>query len=101
MRIVNGRDGEVGFYVGRPSDLGNPFIIGRDGDRGECIQKYRRWLYERIMEEDARVLSALARLDDDATLVCWCAPDDCHAEVIERAWQWAVSQGRLDAYIAA
>ncbi len=26
-------------YVGRPSKWGNPFVIGRDGRRGEVIRK--------------------------------------------------------------
>ena len=28
-------------YVGRPTALGNPFAIGRDGSRAEVIQLYR------------------------------------------------------------
>jgi hypothetical protein len=29
-------------YVGRPSALGNPFVVERDGSRQEVIAKYRR-----------------------------------------------------------
>jgi hypothetical protein len=35
-----------GHYIGRPDPLGNPFKIGRDGARPECIEKYRVWLWE-------------------------------------------------------
>src|SRR5690554_3305781 len=31
-------------YIGRPSKWGNPFVIGKDGDRDEVIAKYRQWL---------------------------------------------------------
>ena len=31
-------------YIGRPSIWGNPFVIGKDGTRGEVIEKYERWL---------------------------------------------------------
>jgi Domain of unknown function (DUF4326) len=33
-----------GVYIGRPSILGNPFKIGKDGTREEVGQKYRVWL---------------------------------------------------------
>lgn len=33
-----------GEYVGRPSPLGNPFAIGRDGTRNEVVAAYREWL---------------------------------------------------------
>jgi hypothetical protein len=39
-------------YVGRPSALGNPFVVGRDGSREEVIAKYRRWLWARLQEPD-------------------------------------------------
>jgi len=31
-------------YIGRPSRFGNPFVVGRDGTRDECIALYRQWL---------------------------------------------------------
>ena len=27
-------------YIGRPSIWGNPFVIGKDGTRGEVVEKY-------------------------------------------------------------
>lgn len=47
-------------YIGRPSVLGNPFVIGRDGDRKTIMGKYRTWLWGIVKElqgtarEDAR-----------------------------------------------
>jgi hypothetical protein len=35
---------EGAVYVGRPSKWGNPFTIGRDGDRAEVFQRYREYL---------------------------------------------------------
>lgn len=33
------------IYVGRPTEYGNPYQIGRDGSAAECVEKYRRdWL---------------------------------------------------------
>ena len=64
------------IYVGRPSKWGNPFIIGRDGTRDEVIAKYRAW----IMRQPA-LLAALHELRGK-DLVCWCAPERCHADVL-------------------
>jgi hypothetical protein len=27
-------------YIGRPSKWGNPFVVGKHGQRGECIALY-------------------------------------------------------------
>jgi hypothetical protein len=63
-------------YVGRPSKWGNPFVIGRDGTRDEVIAKYRAWI--------ARQPSLMAALGElrGKHLVCWCAPERCHADVL-------------------
>ncbi len=75
-------------YVGRPSVLGNPFVIGRDGNREQVVEKYRAWLWERLQHQDGLVLKTLRALTADSVLGCWCAPQGCHAAVIERAWRW-------------
>ena len=61
-------------YVGRPSVWGNPFRIGRDGDRAEVIRRYEEYLLrnERLMAR----LGELAGRD----LACWCAPQPCQVE---------------------
>jgi len=64
------------IYVGRPSKWGNPFVIGRDGTRLEVIAKYRAWI-----AQQPALLAALGELRGK-DLVCWCAPDPCHAEVL-------------------
>jgi hypothetical protein len=88
IHIGTKRRGDRGEYVGRPSPLGNPFVIGRNGDRAAVIARYRQWLRDCIIAGDPRVsgeLERLARLACERgqlTLVCWCAPEACHAEVI-------------------
>jgi hypothetical protein len=64
-------------YVGRPTKWGNPFVIGRDGDRAEVIAKYADWL-DGMIEAGRLDLDELAGKD----LVCWCAPESCHADVL-------------------
>jgi hypothetical protein len=78
------------FSVARPSRLGNPFIIGKHGDRTEVIAKYKIWLDEQIENKNAGVCYCLneiykAALTGDVFLECWCAGcgDDCHARIIK------------------
>ncbi|MGB3388463.1 MAG: DUF4326 domain-containing protein [Pseudaminobacter sp.] len=63
-------------YIGRPSKWGNPFVIGRDGSREEVIEKYRAWL-----ASQPELLDALDELRG-RDLVCWCAPQGCHGDVL-------------------
>jgi hypothetical protein len=71
-------DGPVA-YVARPSQFGNPFVIGRDGDRASVIRQYEAWLLvqPRLVELARRHLKGM-------DLVCWCAPLACHADVLLR-----------------
>lgn len=66
-------------YVGRPTKWGNPFRLGVDGDREECISKYEKMLRERTLINNEYWLEPLRGKD----LACWCPLDkSCHAEVI-------------------
>jgi hypothetical protein len=85
--------GQANKHHGLPaSPLANEFTIkehGRDG----AISQYRRWLWPQLRQElDSRyygpVTDAVAELLDmpeDAMLVCWCAPQACHGDVLKRA----------------
>jgi predicted amidohydrolase len=63
-------------YVGRPSKWGNPFIIGRDGTRDDVIAKYQAWIVRQ-----PELIAALHELHGK-DLICWCAPEPCHADVL-------------------
>ncbi len=64
-------------YVGRPNKWGNPFVIGRDGNREEVIAKYKGWLSRQL----AKGMLDLVELRGK-DLVCWCAPLPCHADIL-------------------
>lgn len=64
------------IYVGRPSQWGNPFSIGKDGTREEVIQKYRAWVVQQ-----PGLMASLGDLKG-LTLGCWCLPEACHASVL-------------------
>ena len=70
--------GVPGIYIGRGSKWGNPFIIGRDGDRATVIREYEKWLMTQ-----AELLAALPELRGK-TLACFCAPLPCHGDVLAR-----------------
>ena len=86
MRVLNRK--AVGLpkgaiYIGRPSTFGNPFRLGRDGDRGQVIRKFEKYFLRRVKADPSfrAQIEALRGRD----LGCFCAPLPCHGEVI-RAW---------------
>lgn len=44
-RVVHCKKAAYDVYCGRPTRWGNPFAIGKDGDRAEVIRKYKEWLF--------------------------------------------------------
>jgi hypothetical protein len=73
-------------YIGRPSMWGNPFVIGRDGDRRAVIAKYENWLLGRLALPGKRPpsLAEIRRELQGKKLACWCAPESCHGDVLAR-----------------
>ena len=84
MKVLNKKDvgAEAGVYIGRGSRWGNPFVIGKDGNREEVIAMYRDWAWSQVY--------ALKNVDNgdwlrqlrDKDLVCFCAPLACHGDVL-------------------
>jgi hypothetical protein len=78
-RVLNKRrhgipDGAV--YIGRPSKWGNPFEIGKHGNRAQVISRYERWL-----RDNTALMAALPELRGK-NLVCWCSPAPCHGDIL-------------------
>jgi hypothetical protein len=79
-RVKGWRLPDTAVVVARPTRWGNPFRVGVDGDRAECVQAYR----------DALVRGGLSFGVDDVRrelagrdLACWCRLDEqCHADVL-------------------
>jgi hypothetical protein len=74
--VVHCKKKKFDIYVGRPTKWGNPFEIGKDGDRKEVINKYREYLLS-----SPELMSDLHELKDKI-LGCWCAPKACHGDVL-------------------
>jgi Domain of unknown function (DUF4326) len=78
-------------YCGRPTILGNPFEIGRDGSRDGVCDKFDLWLDtgesfgNNLATEERRqqVLAEIPKLKNQ-DLECWCYPLRCHCESLAR-----------------
>ena len=75
-RVVNIRTDTYDVYIGRPSRWGNPFSIGRHGDREHVIEMYRAWIFT---QRD--LLCSLGELKGKR-LGCFCAPKPCHGDIL-------------------
>ena len=83
MKVLNKRDASAsaGVYIGRGSAWGNPFVIGRDGDRAEVIEKYKGYAIGRVEMNKMWDIDWLEPLKGK-DLVCFCAPLACHGDVL-------------------
>lgn len=79
-RVVNKRREPFDVYIGRPGPWGNPFVLGRDGDRDTVLAKYRAWLAEHpeLIDRAKHELRGKA-------LGCFCKPLACHGDVLVEA----------------
>ena len=75
-KAVNYNDEAYDVLIDRRTKWGNPFIIGRDGDRTEVIDKYRQWI--RVNKELKGMLHELK----GKRLGCCCKPKACHGDVL-------------------
>lgn len=74
--VVNIRWEKCDLFIGRPSKWGNPFIIGRDGDRKEVVKKYHDWILTQ-----KKLMTSLHELKGKR-LGCFCAPLECHGNIL-------------------
>ena len=77
MRVVHCKKEPYDVYIGRPSKWGNPFVLGKDGNREEVIEKYKAWI-----EAQPTLLEAARKELKGKTLGCWCSPRLCHGDVL-------------------
>ena len=76
-RVLNKKLDEIpagAVYVGRPSKWGNPYP-GHQYGRRNAIRLYKIWLHEEGPIADIEELRG-------KDLVCWCAPNACHADYL-------------------
>lgn len=74
---------EGAVYVGRLTKWGNPYVLGEDGDRAECVSLYRQHFWKKNgkwrFDASPNDIGELRGRD----LACWCPLDrPCHADVL-------------------
>ncbi len=79
-RVVNIHRDDYDVLIDRTTKWGNPFVVGRDGTREQCIEKYEKWA-----PTQPRLMAALHELRGQ-TLGCHCKPKRCHGDPLFR---WA------------
>mgnify|MGYP003643148068 CR=1 FL=1 len=69
--------GKEGVYIGRGSPFGNPFVIGKDGDRDQVCDKYETYLLN-----NKSLVRKTKRLLKGKNLICFCKPCRCHGDTL-------------------
>ncbi len=76
MKVVHCKKESYDVLIDRSTKWGNPFIIGKDGNREEVIAKYRDWI-----RGQPELMAALHELKNKV-LGCHCSPLPCHGDVL-------------------
>lgn len=78
-RVVHLKREPHDVRIDRQTHWGNPFAIGKDGNREQVIAKYRAWI---LSPENAHMVEMAKRDLRGKVLGCWCAPQACHGDVL-------------------
>lgn len=90
MKVGVTRRSRETHYVGRPTPLGNPFVMETEEDRDRVCDLYVHWFNEKISSGDLEVkkqIDAIVRYGNANGVVrlgCYCSPKRCHAETIAK-----------------
>jgi hypothetical protein len=75
-RVVNKLQEPCDIDISRNGKWGNPFVIGRDGNRYQVIAKFKYW----VTHQGSHLLEDLESLRGKR-LGCYCAPMACHGDI--------------------
>lgn len=79
-RVVRIKDNVPGAVrIDRRTPYGNPYVVGKHGDRDEVCEMFEAYAIRRLKEEPDW-LDPLKGKD----LACWCAPQRCHGDTLVR-----------------
>jgi hypothetical protein len=85
-----GKPGDV--MIDRTTKWGNPFLLGRDGDRDAVCNAYERY----FREMEARGALNIAELFTAQRLGCWCKPQRCHGDYLKKRIDQAMGNNYVD-----
>ena len=92
------------IYVGRPmknkpylidSGLGNPFKVKKGIKNIEVVKQYVLWT---LKPNNTYLFTKIREMLVGQDLVCWCAPDHCHADYLLKVAN-AVSVDEVEDYL--
>jgi hypothetical protein len=72
------------------SPWANPFKIGKDGSREDCLKKYRNYVCKLLISDRSNVMITRLLGLRGKTLGCWCTPEPCHGDIIGEFIAYAV-----------
>ena len=58
----------------------NPFKVGKDGTREQVIEKYEKYIKEKIIVNN-KLKEELIKMKNK-NLGCWCFPEKCHGDIL-------------------
>jgi len=70
--------------IDRTTIFGNPFSIGRHGNRDDVIKRFKRYFTRRV-KYDVKFRNTVRKLAGK-TLLCWCHPMECHGDEFQKPW---------------
>jgi len=69
--------------VVRPGRWGNPWKVGKDGTREQCVEEHRKWIEGNIWSWPTK--KDIQRELCGKNVACWCPLDDpCHGDTLLR-----------------
>lgn len=95
MEIINLKYEQAEINCGRGSIFGNPFIIGKDGDRDEVVRKHKEWINKWLIEGVEVVLVVQGKRYSNKEVInnieklrgkkcgCYCKPLACHLDYLK------------------
>jgi hypothetical protein len=80
-RVVHCKREPYDILIDRTTAWGNPFMLGRDGDRDQVIAEYLEWV---VLNEGRTATWIREHVHElrGKTLGCWCAPQACHGDIL-------------------
>lgn len=80
-KVVHCKKKPYDVYIGRPSKWGNPYVIGKDGDRSQVIYKYMMYIFMEI-DKNPLLEDEIMRELGGKILGCYCYPQRCHGYIL-------------------
>lgn len=85
LRICKGKDVTK---IDRTTQFGNPFHIGRDGNRAQVVSKHKIWLIKWLKRGEEIIIDGYSNKWvcqnvyklEGKLIGCWCVPERCHGD---------------------